>query len=77
MLGSTAPNRAPGVLIVSFLFFFTPPCALYCASVSMRAPWEFTAMASDEINQALQIQVVFLKSFGSSFKSRERAQFKI
>lgn len=61
---------------VSFLFFFIPPCALHHASVSMRAPWEFTAMASDKINQALQIQALLKKSFGPSFKAEKGHNLK-
>lgn len=58
--------------LVSFLFFSTPLCALHRASVSMRPPWEFTAMASDEINQALQIQV-FFKKFWFIFQKQRKS----
>lgn len=56
---------------VSFLFFFTPLCALHRASVSTRAPWEFTAMASDKINQALQIQALLKKVLVHLSKQRK------
>lgn len=76
-VGWHCSQQGSRVLLSLFYSSSVPLCALHCASVNMRAPWEFTAMASDEINQALQIQVVFCLSFGSSFKSRGSAQFKI